>query len=79
MKTLFALSLALCLFVTPAAAETPSVDFDFAHAGTLLPEGVDPAEVLTIATEREGDALRGVILLRDGRSFSFDAQQRSPR
>jgi len=61
-----------------AQAEEPQVEFSFPDFSTLLPAGISHQEVLTIATERKGDIVEGVILLTRGRSFHFIQTQTQP-
>ncbi len=63
---------------TPAMAETPRYSFDFPDETTLLPATVSAAEVLTIASEREGNRTHGVILLVGGRAIYFSAVDTHP-
>lgn len=74
MKRIAAALTILSLFVTPAVA----AEFGFADETTALPAGVHPSEVLTIATERTGDHVEGVILLTEGRVIRFTQRASAP-
>ncbi len=74
---LCALALTLA-WATPALADEPTYEFDFAGATTTLPASVSPDQVLTIATERVGTKRKGVILLANGRAIYFRSVDSEP-
>jgi hypothetical protein len=72
-------------FAGAASAEEPGplaaggdVQFSFPDGEGDLPLPVAPDRVLTVAVEREGDLLRGVILLTDGHVIRFDGARSRP-
>ncbi len=60
------------------ADEPDSVSFAFPVADGELPLPVPADRILTVAMERDGEALRGVILLTDGGVIHFDGARSHP-
>lgn len=63
---------------TTALAAPPEYDFSFADDTSVLPPGVAAADVLTIATERDGDRSHGVLLLVGGSALYFETVESRP-
>ncbi|MFN3202429.1 MAG: hypothetical protein ACE366_28780 [Bradymonadia bacterium] len=54
------------------------VDFNFEVDPMLVPPTISPSQVMTVTTTREGDTVKGVVLLVDGRNVPFTMTHSRP-